>query len=187
MVVKSRARRHRPLCLCCAEGGRMPFSLRRAVGDADDSWAADDEEDDYAAVEVSAECVSQCLAPRPSRMLTQRHAAGASSHGAAGPRRRRRAATTAARRARRTGGTPYRRQLGLAAAAPSAHRCVHRGCRRGRDSSAAEACPDMMRVVECSVHARPAASPAAPTKLYCPTARVRENTLLGARAAYKRA
>jgi len=45
MVVKGR-RKHRPLCLCCAEGGAPPFSLRRANGDtAEDSWLGDDDDD----------------------------------------------------------------------------------------------------------------------------------------------
>ena len=49
MVAKGRAR-HRPLCLCCAEGGALPFSLRRAAGDAaaDDIWSGLDETDDMA-------------------------------------------------------------------------------------------------------------------------------------------
>ena len=40
MVVKGRAP-HRRACLCCAEAGALPFSLRRANGDAalDDTWS----------------------------------------------------------------------------------------------------------------------------------------------------
>ena len=50
MVVKGRARKpHRPLCLCCAEAGAMPFALRRATGDGasvDDTWAPGQDDDD---------------------------------------------------------------------------------------------------------------------------------------------
>jgi hypothetical protein len=46
MVVKGR-KPHRRACLCCAEGGALPFSLRRANGDTllEDTWTLDDDDE----------------------------------------------------------------------------------------------------------------------------------------------
>jgi hypothetical protein len=76
MVVKGRSRRHRPLCLCCAESGAMPFSLRRAVGDAgaDDTWTGlDDDEDADAAVRAHRRL---CLSAGRSAIAVRDHRAG---------------------------------------------------------------------------------------------------------------
>jgi hypothetical protein len=56
MVVKSRLRKpHRPLCLCCAETGALPFSLRRATGDVDHTWdGADDDDGDDESISTRA-------------------------------------------------------------------------------------------------------------------------------------
>lgn len=54
MVVKGR-KPHRRACLCCAEGGALPFSLRRANGDTlEDTWNALDDEDDEAPLAAPA-------------------------------------------------------------------------------------------------------------------------------------
>ena len=58
MVVKGRTP-HRRACLCCAEAGALPFSLRRANGDAalEDTWSGliDDDDDAPTPVEPVAE------------------------------------------------------------------------------------------------------------------------------------
>ena len=100
MVVKGRARKpHRPLCLCCAEAGAMPFSLRRAAGDGasvDDTWAPDRDDDDDEAdardapvrkeafrcddTTAEAHTDKRCAAsPRPGRLAQQRPPPAASA------------------------------------------------------------------------------------------------------------
>lgn len=58
MVVKGRTP-HRRACLCCAEAGALPFSLRRANGDAalDDTWSGLAGSDDDAVLTVATPSV----------------------------------------------------------------------------------------------------------------------------------
>lgn len=194
MVVKTRRRQHRPLCLCCAEAGAMPFSLRRAVGSVDDAWMGlDDDVEErepvvsaraYVVVHLSNKACEGGFSTRAGspcavrRRCCQRRRRFARSdlRSSTTRRRARRGATRRGRSARRrrsghVGGTAANAQQ----RGGRVHRCSSCRGSGARGASPADlmcpqhmsACrlPKVAAAARSGAHARPAASPAAPTKL----------------------
>ena len=78
MVVKGRTP-HRRACLCCAEAGALPFSLRRANGDAalEDTWSGlNDDDDAPTRVTPPAESVAEVRARLRTSFNTRKSAQG---------------------------------------------------------------------------------------------------------------